>query len=73
MPFVEDWRRIFTGLGVADKTIQRTLRHAHVAVTQSCYIKTADSEAAAATQQFERSLEYAPNMLLPGGERPRVM
>jgi hypothetical protein len=47
-------------LGVSDKTIQRILQHANVAVTQNCYIKTADSEVAAAMQQFERSLEYAP-------------
>ncbi len=47
-------------LAVPDKTIQRVLRHANVALTQSCYIKTADSEAAAAMEQFERSLEYAP-------------
>jgi integrase len=60
-------------LGVSDTTIQRILRHANVAVTQSCYIKTADSDAAAAMQQFERSLEYAPNMHLLGGEKPRVM
>jgi integrase len=53
-------------LGVPDKTIQRILRHSNVAVTQNCYIKTADSEVAAAMQQFERSLEYAPNMHPPG-------
>jgi integrase len=29
-------------LGVPDKTIQAILRHANVAVTQGCYIKTAD-------------------------------
>jgi len=60
-------------LGVSDKIIQRILRQANVAVTQNCYIKTVDSDAAAAMQQFERSLEHAPNMHLPGGERPRVM
>jgi len=60
-------------LGVDDMTIQRILRHANVGVTQRCYIKTADSDAAAAMQRFERSLEYAPNMHLSGGERPRVM
>src|SRR5215467_6920703 len=49
-------------LGVRDKTIQRILRHSNVAVTQSCYIKTADLDAAAAMRQFEQSLEYAPNM-----------
>jgi integrase len=32
-------------LGVPDKIIQRILRHSNVAVTQSCYIKTADSDA----------------------------
>jgi integrase len=31
-------------LGVPDKTIQRILRHSNVAVTQSRYIKAADSE-----------------------------
>jgi integrase len=60
-------------LGVSDKIIQRILRHANVAVTQNCYIKTADSDAVAAMKQFERSLEYAPNMHLSGAERPRVM
>ena len=53
-------------LGVCDKIIQRILRQATVAVTQNCYIKTADSEAAAAMRQFERSLEYAPNTHLSG-------
>lgn len=60
-------------LGVSDKTIQRILRHSNVAVTQGCYIKTADSEAAAAMRRFERSLEYAPNMHLLDGERTRLM
>ena len=60
-------------LGVSDKTIQRILRHANVGVTQNCYIKTADSDAAAAMQQFERSLEYAPKMHLGGLERTRLM
>jgi integrase len=60
-------------LGVSDKIIQRILRQATVAVTQNCYIKTADSEAAAAMRQFERSLEYAPNMHLSGAERLRLM
>jgi integrase len=60
-------------LGISDKTIQRILRHANVSVTQSCYIKTADSEVAEAMQQLERSLEYAPNMHLPAAPRPRLM
>jgi integrase len=60
-------------LGVSDKTIQRILRQANVGVTHACYIKTADSDATAAMQQFERSLEYAPSMHLRGGERPPVM
>jgi integrase len=60
-------------LGVPDKVIQRILRHSNVAVTQGCYIKTADSDAAAAMRQFERSLEYAPNMHLSGDQRPRLM
>ena len=60
-------------LGVDDMTIQRILRHANVGVTQRCYIKTADSDAAAAMQRFGRSLEYAPNMHLLSGEKPRGM
>jgi integrase len=60
-------------LKVDDKTIQRILRHANVAVTQGCYIKTADSEVMAAMQQFERFLEYAPNMHLSGAQRQRFM
>ncbi len=51
MDFVAAWRRIFHQLGVADKTIQRILRRANVAVTQNCYLKTADSEVAAAMEQ----------------------
>ena len=60
-------------LGVSDKTIQRILRHSNVAVTQACYIKMVDSEAAAAMQRFGRSLEYAPNMHLSGAQRARLM
>jgi len=60
-------------LGVSDKTIQRILRHANVGVTQACYIKTADSDAAAAMQQFERSLQYAPNMHLSGAQKSQLM
>ena len=60
-------------LRVPDKIIQRILRHANVAVTQSCYIKTPDSDAAAAMQQFERFLEYAPNMHLSVPERRHLM
>ncbi|HTC50068.1 MAG TPA: hypothetical protein VK722_22280 [Candidatus Aquilonibacter sp.] len=52
-------------LGISDKTIQRILRHSNVAVTQACYIKTADSEVAEA---MERSLEYAPSMHISGVE-----
>jgi hypothetical protein len=58
---------------VSDKTIQRILRHSNVAVTQNCYIKTVDSEVAAAMQQFERSLEYAPNVHFSGIERKHLM
>jgi integrase len=48
-------------LGVPDKTIQRILRHANVAVTQNCYIKTVDADAAAAMRSLERSLQNAGN------------
>jgi integrase len=60
-------------LRVADKTIQRILRHANVSVTQACYIKTADSEVASAMQRLERFLEYAPNMHLSGAHGQRLM
>jgi integrase len=60
-------------LGISDKTIQRTLRHSNVSVTQSCYIKTADSEVVEAMQQLERSLEYAPDMHLLAAPRTRLM
>jgi integrase len=60
-------------LGVADKIIQRVLRHTNVAVTQNCYIKTVDSQVTAAMQQFGRSLEYAPNMHLSGTEKASLM
>lgn len=60
-------------LGVSDKIIQRVLRHTNVVVTQNCYIKTADSQVSAAMQQFERSLEYAPNMHLSSTERTHLM
>jgi integrase len=60
-------------LRVADKTIQRILRHAKVSVTQACYIKTADSEVASAMQRLERFLEYAPNMHLSGAHGQRLM
>ena len=43
-------------LGVADLTIQRILRHSNVAVTQSCYIKTASDESKAAMQKLETAL-----------------
>lgn len=60
-------------LGVSDKIIQRILRHSNVAVTQNCYIKTADSEVAAAMEKFGRSIEYAPNMHLSAIERKHAM
>jgi integrase len=40
-------------LGVPDKTIQAILRHANVAVTQGCYIKTVRSDATEAMQLLE--------------------
>ena len=60
-------------LGVSDKTIQRILRHANVAVTQNCYIKTVDADAAAAMEHFGRSLQHAPNMHLSGAQKPQLM
>jgi hypothetical protein len=49
------------------------LRQANVAVTQSCYIKTVDSDAAAAMQQFERPLLHAPNMHLSGAKKSHLV
>lgn len=46
-------------LGVPDKTIQRILRHSNIVVTQTCYIKTVDADAAEAM----RSLQDAVNDL----------
>jgi integrase len=56
-------------LGVDDSVIQRILRHNNVAVTQACYIKTADAEAIAAM----RALENAPNMHLTSPKRLPVI
>ncbi len=53
-------------LGVPDKTIQRILRHANVVVTQTCYIKTVDADAAEAM----RSLQDAVNNLVRGTMHP---
>jgi integrase len=46
-------------LGVPDKTIQRILRHADVAVTQNCYIKTVDADAATAQQPVSQARNSA--------------
>ena len=42
-------------LGIADKTIQRILRHANVAVTQNCYIKTARPDAVEAMKRLSEA------------------
>lgn len=55
-------------LGVQDETIQRILRHSTVAVTQNCYIKTADADVVAAM----RSLENAPSMHLESGKKSKL-
>jgi integrase len=47
-------------LGVPDKTIQAVLRHANVAVTQACYIKTVDADAAAAMRSLESATRVQP-------------
>ncbi len=67
--FRRGWATNLHRLGVADKTILRILRHADVAVTQNCYIKTLDADAAAAMHHFGRSLQNAPNMHLAGVQR----
>ena len=43
-------------MGVDDLTIQAILRHSNVAVTQSCYIKTASKETKEAMQRVEEAL-----------------
>jgi integrase len=57
-------------LGVPDKIIQRILRHSNISVTQGCYIKTVDSDVAAAMRSFEQSLKDAPIMHLSADRRP---
>jgi integrase len=57
-------------LGVPDKTIQRILRHSNVAVTQKCYIKTVDGDAAEAMRCFEISLKNAPSVHLAANQKP---
>jgi integrase len=56
-------------LGVSDETIQRILRHSTVAVTQNCYIKTADADAVEAMQ----FLENAPSMHLGSAKQRWTM
>jgi integrase len=56
-------------LGISDETIQRILRHSTVAVTQNCYIKTAEADVVAAM----RSLESAPNMHLGRMSKSQLM
>src|SRR5271165_4620929 len=56
-------------LGVQDKIIQRILRQSNVAVTQACYIKTADADVVAAM----RSLENAPSMHLESTKKTQLM
>jgi integrase len=48
-------------LGVDDKTIQGILRHANVAVTQKCYIKTLDQQSVAAMRRLERLVASTKN------------
>ncbi len=43
-------------LGVDDSVIQRILRHSSVAITQACYIKTANEDAKAAMRKLETAL-----------------
>ncbi len=47
-------------LGVPDKTIQAILRHANVAVTQGCYIKTASQETVTAMRLLECATTVQP-------------
>jgi len=62
------------GLGVPDKITQLILRHSNVSVTQSCYIKTVDSQAVEAMRKLECATsvqlakaqrQKAPEVLLP--------
>jgi integrase len=48
-------------LGVADKTIQRILRHSNVAVTQAAYIKSVDADLRAAIGKLDAE-ETAPKL-----------
>ena len=56
---VSEWHAFRRGLatnlhqlGVQDKVIQRILRHSNVAVTQACYLKTADADVQRAMEQL---------------------
>ena len=51
-------------LGVQDKVIQAILRHANVAVTQACYIKTTDPQAVRGMKKLERKVQHATSMQL---------
>ena len=44
-------------LGVDDSVIQRILRHSQISVTQSCYIKTTDSDVRGAMQKIEENID----------------
>ena len=44
-------------LHVDDSVIQRILRHSQISVTQSCYIKTTDSDVRGAMQKIEENID----------------
>jgi integrase len=44
-------------LHVNDSVIQRILRHSQISVTQSCYIKTTDSDVRGAMQKIEENID----------------
>jgi integrase len=48
---------ILNRLGVDDSVIQAILRHSHIGVTQSCFIKTVRPDVEAAMRQFSEHLE----------------
>ncbi|WP_148210221.1 tyrosine-type recombinase/integrase [Candidatus Korobacter versatilis] len=65
------------GLEVPDKITQMILRHSSVSVTQSCYIKTVDSQAVKAMRKLECAttvqLAKAQREATPEVSSPRIM
>jgi small-conductance mechanosensitive channel len=51
-------------LGVDDSVIQAILRHSHIGVTQSCYIKTVRQDVEVAMQQFSEAVTKSCSLVV---------